>query len=274
MIGFRAGGLWMLGLVCLAVGAGCADTADRNANPKCTGPVILTEEIDPVENPLSDEPGAVEIPLDQISAFPGMPETLWIGGDVHENSLDEFRRDWQPMILDIYRILPQWAPKEGNESPGFAVAGTNLALEAVRQVHAVLVEKQPPRQSFQAGSEITLVFFSYRIEPSVYLHRVDSVGNRIEIRYRFASSRYGRMRPLLGGYFALIPLGKLEAGEYHINVVKSALVREFINPNIVAKDHFSEDIIHDLSSRVYKPISRKKASRMVCNPFSFTVEEE
>jgi len=271
---FRESGMWAAGLVWLVVGAGCADTVDSNAKPKYTGPMILTEEIDPVVNPLSDEPGAVEIPLEQISAFPGMQGALQIGGEQLKNSLDEFRRDWEPMLTEIYEILPQWAPKGENLQPGFAVAGTEL--EAVRQVHAVLVEKQPPRQSFQAGSEITLVFFSYVAGSRARLHRVDRVGNRVEIRCRFTALRSGRSIAWardMPGMFALIPLGKLEAGEYHVNVVKSAWERKIISPDYVPETRMQKIIVQDISNLKYEPISREEARKMVCNPFSFTVEE-
>jgi len=275
MNGFRGVGLWVAGLVWLAVATGCSCEGDSNAKPKYTGPMVLTEEIDPVENPLSDEPGAVEIPLDQISAFPGMQGALRIGGEQLKNSLDEFRRDWEPMLTDIYRTLSQWLPKEGNLPPGFAVIGTNLDLKAVQQLHAVLVEKQPPRRSFQVGSDITLVFFSYQPAPSVQLHRVDRVENRVEIRYRFVPRHTGsnihfRIAP---GFFALIPLGKLEAGEYHVNYVKSALIRQFISPDYVPETRMQKIIVQDISNLKYEPISREDARKMVCNPFSFTVEE-
>jgi len=272
----RAGGVLALGLVWLAVGVGCADTADSNAKPKYTGPMILTEEIDPVENPLSDEPGAVEIPLEQISAFPGSPGSPRIGSEVLENALNEFQRDWDPMLTEIYETLFFWEPKGVNMPPGFAVVGTNLDLKAVQQMHDVLVEKQSPRHSFQAGSEITLVFFSYKPAPSTQLHRVDRAGNRIEIRYRFVPSHSGssihfRIAP---GFFALIPLGKLEAGEYHVNVMKSALIRTFYSPDYVPEHPGQDRIIQATNDIVYKPISREEARKMVCTPFSFTVEEK
>lgn len=270
MTWFQGIGVWAMGLVLLAAGAGCAGEAASDAKPKYTGPMILTEEIDPVENPLSDEPGAIEIPLDQISAWPRMRGTLRFGGERPDATV-EYQRDWRPLLVDIYRALPKWAQKEGSESPGFAVVGTGL--EAVRQMHAVLVERQPSRQSFQVGDEISLVFFSYKPSPSTHLHRVDCVGNRVEVRYRFESGHPPRTETRLKGCFALIPLGKLEAGEYHVNYVKSALERLTFGPDFVPKGPFHEKMIRELKDRVYKPISREEARKMVCNSFSFTVEE-
>ncbi len=45
--------------------------------------------------------------------------------------------------------------------PGFAILGINTEYEAIQQIHSALVEKKPPRTSFDAGSEVTLVLFLY-----------------------------------------------------------------------------------------------------------------
>jgi len=95
MIGFRVGGLWMLGLVWLAVGVGCADTADRNAKPEEVASIVEPEvkaESDSVEKPveksLADEPGAIVIPLDQIWALdmPGARDIEELDGSLVEEA--------------------------------------------------------------------------------------------------------------------------------------------------------------------------------------------
>ncbi len=271
MTKFRLVSTWVAALVWLSVGVGCSCECDSNVKPKYTGPVIITEEIDPVENPLSDEPGAVEIPRDLITSML-MSGMLQIGYDKQGLIDVEFEQGCLPLLEEIGQALQLSSPRKEDAPPGFAVDGTNLSLEAVRQIHAVLVEKQPPRQSFQAGSEITLVFFSYQSNPYTQLHRVDRVGNRVEIRYRFVWSKGLGARPT--GFFSLIQLGKLEAGEYHVNIVKSALERKVISPDYVPETRMQKIIVQDIKNLKCEPISRKEARKMVCNSFSFTVEEE
>ncbi len=260
-----------MGLAWLAAGVGCADSADNNAKPKYTGPMILTEEIDPVENPLSDEPGAIEIPLDQVSATM-MRGTLQIGCDKHGILLPNFKQDWLPLLEEIGQALQLSSPRKEDAPHGFAVVGTGL--EAFRQIHAVLVKKHSPHQSFQAGSEITLVFFAFESDPYTTLHRVDRVGNRVEIRYRFVWRDGEGIGDRAVSRVALIPLGKLEAGKYHVNYVKSALERKLFGPDFIPENAFQEKMSQELKDRIYKPISREDARKMVCNPFSFTVEEK
>lgn len=95
---------------------------------------------------------------------------------------------------------------------GFAVQGSGAG--ALRNAHAVLVGDKSAQQEFLAGSDITLVFFSYSASSAVQLQSVKRVGNQFEILYEFLP----HMEANMSSHFALIPAGDLPAATYQVAV--------------------------------------------------------
>ncbi len=198
----------------------------------------------------NDEP-VVEIPLDQIWAAQ-MPGTR----DVH--TLDPRRFD--PLIKSLVRPIrlslnPEWQIESGK--PQRPVAGTGFAVMgsgriALEHAHKVLVEKKPPQKSFPAGSDISVVFFSYQAGTYVHLHQVERQGKVIEVRYQFVPHTSRNMSV----HFALIPLGKLSAGKIRVNVVQSPLDQVLVDQYLV------------------KPLRPEWGRQIVCKSFSFLVVDQ
>ena len=179
------------------------------------------------------------IPLKEIWAY-NMPGTL----NVQKMDPD------QPggLFEEIRRSLWAFPSKDKDARKGFAVSGTGL--EALRQVHAVLVEEQDPEQTFPANSDISVAFFSYQDSRYVHLHRVERQGNVVNIRYRFVPHETEEATT----HFALIPLGKLSSGEYRVNVIQSPLEQKYVEQG-------------------FRSLSDTIARRIVCNSFSFSIGE-
>jgi hypothetical protein len=198
--------------------------------------------VDALAAPPDDEPAAdaVKIPLDRIWGY-SMPGTR----DVQELAADAR----SVPFMEIRRSIWSIPAKQTKAGPAFAVSGTEL--EALRDVHSVLVNGKKPQQSFAAGSEIYVAFFSYANRPYVHLHNVERQGNTINIRWRFVPHETEETTE----HFALIPLGKLPIGKFHVNIIRSPMPQEYI----------------DLG---FRPTSDVVADRNVCKSFSFEVMEE
>lgn len=177
----------------------------------------------------------VVIPLDQIWAQ-DIPGTR------------DFRELLVEPLLEKERLVCSVASKSGKSlKAGFAVRGKGL--EALRQVRPVLVEKEKPQQTFLEDTEISVFFFSHQATSYVHLHRVERIGNVINIRYRFVPHDSENM----SGHSALIPLGKLPSGKYRVNVIQSPMEQKYVDWG-------------------FRPISEEIARRIVCHSFSFVVE--
>jgi len=188
----------------------------------------------------------VVIPLDQIWAL-DMPGTRPMqrgqrdGGYVSAEGplLDEIRQVLQRKWRTEGEVLP----------PGFAVLGSDM--EAMHLAHATLTKNAPPKKTFPTESEISFVFFSISSVWYTHLHRVERMGNQINIHYRFVPHKSRMMTR----HFALIPLGKLDAGNYQVDMVQSPLEQRFIDQG-------------------FKPWDLRISSKIVCSSFSFSVEEK
>lgn len=86
-------------------------------------------------------------------------------------------------LVDEIRAALKYDPRRPTAGPCFAVQGTGMT--ALRHAHAVLVREEKLPTEFQAGEELTLVFYSYQFGAYVHLTEVVDRGERIEIRYRF-----------------------------------------------------------------------------------------
>lgn len=154
----------------------------------------------------------------------------------------------ESLVLPIERAM-QSRPIGEKVGPSFAVEG--IGRESRRGIYDVLVKGEKPKESFTEDTDLSLVFFTSKKQPSVILDQVTKKGKVIEIRYVLVPSGLGAMT----GQFALIPLGKLSAGEYRVDIIRS---RE------------KED---DFNQRGFPLVDPKREPFIVSGPFSFVVAE-
>lgn len=213
----------------------------------------------------------VEIPLTSIWAL-DMPGTRDIYGldlmNFAERSspgwgYEEFRSERQNSIDEIRTALASWPA--GEESlPGFVV-GRKTDFGVLRAAGMALargLKSYGPRPklaydlherhfgtySFPSGDESTLVFFSH---PSSYYIRLVSVtrqGNQFTVRFK-AEPHYTAESTV---HFALIPLGKLPAGEYLVRYEQVGMDRKYFE-------------------RGFVPFTPQQERRLICRHFNFVV---
>jgi hypothetical protein len=195
-----------------------------------------------------------EIPLDEIWAYE-MPGTL----DVRALEPDKFgvmvrnlgseeqvKRSKESLTFQIMKSIG--VAKRGlRAAPGFAVLGSGEG--ALRNAHAVLVDRQKPRETFLTNSKITLVFFSKVFGYYVHLDKVEQRGTKITLKYSFVPHR----ETIGSSHFALIPLGELAAGEWNVEIEPSPWPE---TPEFAA----------------YRAPGTEWNSSIVCRSFSFVVE--
>lgn len=126
---------------------------------------------------------------------------------IGEGYVDEIVR----ALIDIGHDLRR---KQKPANPGFAVEGDGAI--ALQCAHAVLVDRTKPTDTITAGTDATLVFFSYLAGVDVQVREVEVRGNTIELKYRFIYYT----QKILSTQFALIPLGKLAAGKYEVKLTQ------------------------------------------------------
>lgn len=97
--------------------------------------------------------------------------------------------------------------------PGFAISGSDRS--ALHAAMAVLIDWNARPERLPANDDVTVVFFSEPISRyPVQIRQVQRDGKEIEIQYELVPDLNK------GSHinFALIPLGKLEVGEYHVQM--------------------------------------------------------
>jgi len=184
-----------------------------------------------------------QIPLDQIWAL-RMPGTRNIG----ELETDKPpRSEHGALVVELHRALAR-AHVEGKDAKAaFAVLGTGL--EALRQAHAVLVEKKELRETFPSDSEVSVVFFSYSFGSYVQIHEAQRRENLIEIKYRFTPHKVKEMT----AHVAIIPLGTLARGDFEVSIIQMPMEKRFIDGG-------------------FKPIEPDVAQQVVSGSFCFSVQ--
>lgn len=182
--------------------------------------------------------GAEEIPLKSIWAWDmkGTRDITEIEPEIY-TKLQGRPTDEQSAILSK-SLIQQFSdtldtiPKREEPAAGFVVPGVgNEALKS-----ALEARLQGPSGKIPEG-DVTLVFFVHNAAESVQIYKVERQGQKIEVHYRLKS----RETMQSTNTFALIPLGKLPAGEYDVAII---------------------------------PENDRPAVRNVCKPFSFTVERK
>jgi hypothetical protein len=156
------------------------------------------------------------IPLDKIWAYE-MPGTRDIRGldtvsktEPAKGLVGPIVRSW---MMRFESLRPEEIKSKSWARSGFVVPGSGHA--ALQAAYAIFVRGEKARTSFLPDEEITIVFFSE--PPSKYrviFQQIQRKGNEIEIRYQLEPSISGRNFD----NFALIPLGRLSAGKYCVEM--------------------------------------------------------
>lgn len=168
------------------------------------------------------------VPLDQIWALdmPGTRDVRELEPDNFGDKVRELPADEQFRLLDESlteqidktlrppHIVAPGPVKEPEPKNGFAVSG--IGVEALQNAKAVLCKTVQPNEKFDTTTPISVVFTSNQSVRYAHLVRVTRTDNVVEIQYR---SIPHESRDLTS-HFALIPLGKLLAGEYRVNVTR------------------------------------------------------
>jgi hypothetical protein len=209
----------------------------------------------PAAEPPNEQADTVTVPLDQIWAY-DMPGTR----DVRELEPEHFGervrslpgREQSRLLHDsetqqIRQALP-FLLGDKQAKPGFVVLGTDD--ESLHQAYLVLVKNQKPRSSFPVHSRVWLVFFSHQFGAYVHLQNVERQGANITIFYQFVPHK----TEVVTEHFALIPLHNLPPGRFHVEVVQAPMDRALIEQGST-------------------PVDRDKGRQVVCQPFSFSVED-
>jgi hypothetical protein len=189
--------------------------------------------------PPKEQPDTVTIPLDQVWAF-RMPGTRDVARMLRENH--------SPLFDKIRGALSNYPEKGSQAKPSFVVAGDHVP--ALKAAKAVLVEGKPPRTSFRGTEELNIFLFSRQCAVYVQLDAVQRSNNDIQVRY----SLIPHEESMVTEHFALIPLGKLAAGKYRINIVRLPM-----SPQLIAKG--------------FVPISAIVADSTVCKSSEFEVTD-
>lgn len=191
-----------------------------------------------------DMPGARDIHGIDLGDFDGRSRPGW--------GFEEFRKERAGGIEEFRKSLAIKAPSE-DAMPGFIVpsaADANaLRYASSRVASAMRYEKQGlGAYSFQSGNEVTLVFFTHPSSYYVQLVNVERRGGSIKVQYRVVPHFTAESTV----HFALIPLGKLPAGEYFVEFEQAPMERKFQEAGFIRYDSTKE-------------------RRLVCRSFSFTV---
>jgi hypothetical protein len=209
----------------------------------------------------SENQGKVEIPFSEIWAYnlsPGMREMS--ASKKNDNRPadpnippipESVRRAWEqsswvspegPLLDAIVRGL-KIVPKGSRVGPGFAVEGRGM--DALKAAYVILVEHKAPQKSFHCDREISMVIFSNATSASLVLDNVARDANTIAVKYHLSESL--ARTPHFS--FGLIPLGRVAAGNYDIRITRT-------------------------DQGEAAPSDPEGDGRVLCAPFSFTVDEE
>ena len=206
---------------------------------------IVTNGDDAIHQSDESTPETVVIPLNQIWVrnMPGKRQVNFLSGIQLPQPIGSLSSG----PLDTLEHLGK--EKAG---PGFAVLGKGQ--DALVEAHKKLPEGEQPSTTLPYGTDISVVYFSHKITPIDFargyvrrtvLRRVERIGNTIEVQYRLD----GTGSSAFSERFALIPLGKLPVGEYHVNVIEAPTEKDSDYPQDLAK------MLH----------------RTVCDSFTFSV---
>ncbi len=217
---------------------------------------------------VADEPKehaeVATIPLDQIWGY-SLPDTRDIAGitlpetDPQEGVIGRtdamFRRQREQNIEQLRRALTAKPPTE-RALPGFVLPrhpdfftlqkASNRVAGMMQYAHE---KRRFESETFRAGEDMTLVFFTHPASYYVRLRKVGRQDNEITVQYEFEP----HASPEVTVHFALIPLGKLPAGEYQVRFEQIPLAQKYREAG-------------------FDPVE-PDALTIVCRPFSFKMWE-
>jgi hypothetical protein len=148
----------------------------------------------------------------------------------------------------IRRELSRGLKKDETAGEGFVVTGRGE--RALESAYLVLVKGEKSANKFSESKELSAVFYSHSSGLYVHLTSATLEGHQIKVYFKLVPHKTKE----LSTHFALIPLGKLEAGEYELTMVRIPLEKRYIESG-------------------FKPVSEGYVRRLISQSFSFAVEE-
>jgi len=197
----------------------------------------------------SEEPG-VEIPLNTIWGYL-MPGTLDIEtlepdhfGPAVRQLPEQERIDllMSSLCQQISQSIHRQSEMKQPIGTGFAVAGTGR--EALAAVKEALGKNQIPPQTFPADTEVSLFFFTRDSGRYVHLKDVRQGKGFATIRYRFVPHSISiKITANMTRHFVLIPVGKIPAGQYEVDIVQSPMEKKYRKHHQAVSEEWVEKII-------------------------------
>lgn len=224
-----------------------------------------------VAEPPAEKPNTVTIPREKIIfAGPGAREFRNLEPEMFEyrdtpekiakystpEGIKEFARiieraNRESLVIGIERAMNAMPKgKEAKMGPGFAVEGQGRA--ALQGIYDVLVKNKEPLRHFSSDKELSLIFYNRRMQPGIHLESVTRTADVFNVKYLLVSHGMLVAMPNL----ALIPVGKLEPGEYHVNIER-----------LPEKEA-------EFNQRGFPPVNVGFETNYVCKPFDFVVEKK
>jgi hypothetical protein len=142
--------------------------------------------------------------------------------------------------------IPQIINQKVESKPigeGFVVTGSGK--KALSNVKSALESGAP--ETLPANTELALFFYAREFGSRVHLKHVERSENDITIEFAFVSHGL----KMMSNHFALIPLGKLPPGEYHVNIIPSIRNRSGTADNperaySLAKEYVSQPFVFSI----------------------------
>ncbi len=191
----------------------------------------------------------VAIPLDQIWTL-DMPGTRDLDELIPAREKSVFTR--RRYLTNLRKAL---APKQPVEkaATGFAIA---VIPERIRPTEMITIREvlrfSRRSNSVPVTEKVGIVFYSNASAYRVEIEKVERRGSVVKIRYRLAPYQSSDPSNKMSVDLAVIPLGKLAAGEYRVEMRRCPMDQKYLTAG-------------------HKPISNEQASRFVCQPFTFEV---
>lgn len=187
---------------------------------------------------------AEEIPLSEVWALQ-MPGTQ----DVRELEPPKVRTKHDSLVNQIRKQLTKGRAKDELAGQAFVVQGHGHT--ALVNAHDILVNHKKPKESFKAGSQLSLVFYTYSSSRYVHLSKVQVSAGSIDVHYKFVPHRTKEMT----SHFALMPLGEVPAGKYKVKLARVPLENMFVHSG-------------------FKPVDEHYIRRVICQSTMFEVKEK
>ncbi len=188
----------------------------------------------------------VEIPLEEIWAL-NMPGTK----DVREIArVDTDREPARPSNLDLVirsLVVTPTRTMPTLMAPGNPTRAVASAATALRKRDPLFGDRGP----ISGSDDWNIVFYKFVSAYDVEIVSVERKAFHFNISYRFVP----KYQPQATVGFAVIPCGKITAGNYHINIEKLPMEQRYLDAG-------------------FKPADDKFAQRLVSGDFVFDVIEE